>query len=440
MLATNASSPAFPDALIFANQAATPRPRKEVRAEHADFLNLPGLVSDPMIIEGGCVIYVRAQQVSVPTYPDCACLFKEVKSHTPFIMKGVLDVPHARKSVVVDIERRRWMCKDKSCRKTVTQPLDIMAEGRYQMTRRLHAYVEVQSLLGTELSLSEETGVFVRTIREIRKEFVERLKGEVKFETPYVLGLDGVRADKKRRRTIVTDVGAGLVLDFLEAGNSKSIAERIRKFPGWENIAICTIDMCRTLVAAVLEALPGVIIVIDLFHIMRIANQVMDKVRNRLFPWEKKKREPGCPHRPRPEPFRKRRADLTEKDLEYMTYWFDREPELRLAYDLKEAFLEIFDEETYGGRESMSKSAARHFYEEWKRRLPVKEEYGALWKDFKKIRSAMNEFGEYVFNYFDCHYTNAFTESMNRKIKDILRKPGAASLRPCTRGSSTAPT
>jgi hypothetical protein len=33
----------------------------------------------------------------------------------------------------------------------------------------------------------------------------------------------------------------------------------------------------------------------------------------------------------------------------------------------------------------------------------------------------MDNFGEYVYNYFDRPYTNAFTESMNRKVKDILR-------------------
>lgn len=419
MLAAHDISPAFPPVLISHEPAAPHLPRKAEVTGHADFLNFPGIESDLKIEEGKSLIHIRAKQVRIPTHPDCACPIKDVKAHTPFVMQGILDVPRGRKSVVIDIKRRRWRCK--SCGKTMTQPLDFMAEGRYQMTRRLFEYVEAQSLLGTELSLSEETGVFVRTVREIRKEFVERLKQEVKFDTPYVLGLDGVRADRKRRRIILTDVEAGFVLDLLELGSSRNIAARIREFPGWEKIRIFTIHMCRTLRAAVLGARPDAVIVIDLFHIVRIANQVMDKVRNRLFPREKKKREPGRPFRPRPEPFRKRRADLTGKDLEHMAYWFDERPELRLAYDLKEAFMEIFDEETYGGKRFMSKSAARHFYEEWKRRLPAREEYKALLKDFGKILSAMNNFGEYVLNYFDCGYTNAFTESMNRKVKDILR-------------------
>jgi transposase len=243
----------------------------------------------------------------------------------------------------------------------------------------------------------------------------------VKFDTPHVLGLDGVRADSRRRRVNITDIGRGLVLEFMESGSKESIRDRLLKFPRWEDIHIVTIDMCKTLCAAVKEELPHAIIIIDLFHIMRIANQVMDAVRNRLYPRVKKKREPGM-QRPRPEVFRKCRASLTEHDLEYMEHWFNQTPELRLAYELKENVLEIFDDKFYeAGLRVRSKAAARHFYEEWLSGFPAEAKYPELHKDFKKIFSAMKNWGDFIFNYFDYKYTNAFTESMNRKVKDILR-------------------
>lgn len=389
---------------------------------HADFLNLPEVRSKPdKVDERKWVIRVEAEQVAVPTYPDCLCTVKEVTPHGSFTMKAINDLPWGRKSVIIILKRRRWRCT--SCDKTVTQPVSFLAEDRYQMTRRLLEYLEVHSLFETEHSLAKETGVFVRKIREIREKFVERLKDEVKFETPRVLGLDGVRADSRCRRVNLTDIEAGFVLDLLESGSKESIVSRIQQFSNWdEDIKLVTIDMCRTLRAAVIAALPDAIIIIDLFHVMRIGNKVMDIVRNRLFPQVKKKREPGQPGRPRPEVFRKRRASLTEKDLRYMEYWFSLKPELRLSYDLKEGYLEIFDDEYYAdGLRVRSKAAARHFYEEWLRDFPADEKYPHLHKDFKKIFSAMKNWGEYIFNYFDYKYTNAFTESMNRKIKDILR-------------------
>lgn len=430
------NTPELPGAIVALGPPSPRRPRK-AKAEakhHADFLDLPGLESEE-VDPGDYVIHVKAKQVGVPTYPNCACPVKEVKAHTPFIMEGVLDEPHARKSVVIDIERRRWMCK--GCGKTVTQPLDCLAEGRYRMTRRLLEYIQPWSLLGTELSLSEETGVFVRTIRDIRKKFVERLEAEVEFDTPRVLGLDGVRADYRQRRVILTDIEGGFVLDLLEAGNSEAIADGIRLLPGWEDIGIFTIDMDKTLKKAVLEARPEAVIVIDPFHVVKMANEVMDAVRNRLYPRAKEKREPGQ-SRPRPEPFRRRSAELLKKDSKgkvlkgkypkHVERWFDdgeKGAELRLAYELKEEFMALFDKETYTGALLMRKDAASRFYEKWEEKLNALKlpENKALLLDFQKIRTAITNWGEYVFNYFDPghRYTNAFTESMNRKVRDILR-------------------
>jgi transposase len=394
--------------------------------EYVNFLNFPGLRCTN-ITELTCIIKVRAEQIKLPTYPDCACTIKELKAHSTFQMENVLDLPHGRKSVVVNIKRQRWMCK--SCGTTVTQPLDVMTEGRYRMTRRLEEYCGEQALLGTELSLAEETGVSPRTIRSIRLKKVEQLKREIQLTTPRVLGLDGVRADEHRRRVIFTNIESGEVLDLIKSGNSKSIAERIRAFPGYERITVVTIDMCVTLRAAVRKALgDNVAIVIDVFHIARTANQSMDKVRNRLFPRVKKKREPGVPDRPRPEPFRKRRADLTKNvkdgtdDETYMKFWYDQKPELKMAYDLKEGYMEMFDAASYGRKGLMSAVKAKKFYEQWQEALPVDEQYKDLLEDFKPILSAMKNWGEFIFNRFDHNFTNAYTESMNRKVKDILRE------------------
>lgn len=424
MLSILNTSHAFPVGLFDLNSPSEPLPQiiaeQSEEGGHADFLNIAGLRTDPVITERKCVIKVHARQIKVPTYPPtCTCHIKEVKAHTPFVMKGILDLPRGHKIVMADITRRRWMCK--TCKKTVTQPLKILAEDRYRMTRRLLEYCAVQALLRTELSLAGETGVEVRTIREIRKQYAERLKSEIQFDTPRVLGLDGVRADNKKRRIILTNIEAGEVIDLLKKGNKKSIAARIKEFPNFEDIKMFTIDMCRTSVAAILDARPDAIIIIDPFHIVRTANKAMDKVRNRLFPRDKKKREPGSLKRPRPEPFRKRRADLTDNDKKYIKFWFDQEPELKLAYDLKEAYMALFDEETYGGEEFMSADEARRRYKEWESSLPVEEKYSKLLEDFKPITSAMNNWGKYVFNRFDHNFSNAYTESMNRKVKDILR-------------------
>lgn len=384
-----------------------------------DLLGLEGVVTVEEPVTRQCTAEIAAEQIRQPTYPDCSCPNKAVKAHSPF-KQTILDVPQGRRQRYIRLRRRRWRCK--SCGATAAQPLDCLAPGRYLMTRRLVEYVEVQSLLRTDLNVSEETGVSVRRVREIRKSFTAQLEHSIRFAAPRVVGIDGVRADGRNRRVIFTDIEAGYVLDLIKSGRAKIIAARLQQLNACGGIQFVTIDMCRTLRAAVQEALPGVIIIVDLFHIMRLANQVMDAVRARLYPKLKKEREPGRP-RPWPEPFRLRRDKSCPGARQDRERWFAESAELRLAYELKEGFLELFDEKTYGGRLLMSGALARQNYERWLKRLPAKKEkeYKALRRDFQKIVTAMKNWGEYVFNYFDYGYTNAFTESSNRKVKDVQR-------------------
>lgn len=98
MLITHRAPSPFPDGMPIPDLLSPQRPRKGEKTDHADYLNLPGLISDPLIVEGKCVIRVKAEQIRVPISPGCACLIKEVKPHSSFTMDDVYDTPDARKS------------------------------------------------------------------------------------------------------------------------------------------------------------------------------------------------------------------------------------------------------------------------------------------------------------------------------------------------------
>jgi hypothetical protein len=73
-----------------------------------DFLDLPGIFAVEKPIRRKCTIEVKAEQVSVPTYPECACL-DGVAPHSP-VKQRILDVPHGRKALCIKLKRRRWEC------------------------------------------------------------------------------------------------------------------------------------------------------------------------------------------------------------------------------------------------------------------------------------------------------------------------------------------
>lgn len=216
------------------------------------------------------------------------------------------------------------------------------------------------------------------------------------------------KRDLKSRleRGVITDIEAGQVIDVRKSASKDEIVRAIRQIPGYEKIEVVVIDMCHTLRNAVQKALPQAVIVIDRFHIQKYANDSMDNVRKRLR--KDVKETPGESVMCDKDLLRKHLDKLSPKEQENLQSWFRYMPELRMAYDLKEAYFEIWS--------SLSSAVARKRYQKWLEQLPVEFK-----EDFKPLLSAMKNWGEFIFNYFDHRYTNAFTEQANRQIRDILR-------------------
>jgi transposase len=89
--------------------------------------------------------------------------------------------------------------------------------------------------------------------------------------------------------------------------------------------------------------------------------------------------------------------------------WFEAMPELRLAYEVKEAFWEI--------QYSSSRDTARKRLRRWRETFPPQ-----FLDDFAELRSALANREEEILNYFTHRYTNAFTEERNKLVKDIQRE------------------
>lgn len=79
------------------------------------------------------------------------------------------------------------------------------------------------------------------------------------------------------------------------------------------------------------------------------------------------------------------------------------------AYDLKERLYAVYDVET--------KEEAWAEYLNWEASIPDE-----LAKPFKPVKTAFQNWREYILNYFDDNrVTNAFTESFNSKVRRVYR-------------------
>lgn len=374
------------------------------RGEHAvDYLGLPGLRTLSVSDRGKTRILVRAEQLMAAACPGCASTEGFKGNGTR--LQSLLDEPRGSQSVRIDLRRRSYSCK--TCGTSKLLPLVCVSEGR-RMTARLESYIRHKSLLRPFKEVAQETGVSAKTVREIFRDYVgaQETRREEACPTPRVLGLDGVYVNSKER-AILTDPERGLVVDVWPTVESKQLAAALRALPDRERVEVVTMDMSRGLLWAVAQALPGAAVVIDRYHIQRMANEAVDRVRLRLR--KEIKRTRGGIHMCHRKLLRKHRSQLTWEERREAERYFELLPDLRAAYDTKERFFEIWRADDI--------TAAETLYEEWRQGCPRE-----VTDEFKPLHTTMKNWGRYVFNYFDHRYTNAFTEASNRRIKDIQRE------------------
>lgn len=386
-----------------ANSTSAPEQQEAYTWQH-DYLDLPEVrtLSEPHC-EDFC-IRIDAEQVWYEgKCPDSECNSTGLRPNGTR-WQNIIDEPRGLNSVKIRLKRRSFKCR---CGRAGLLPLACLVERR-GMTRRLLSYLENQSLQRRSFrELAQETGRSDRTVREIFWGRVSQSEGARKASVtaPRVLGIDGVYIERKER-PILTDIKEQTIIDIWKTVKTAPLASKLKKLRGRKKVEVVVMDMAKPLKAAVEIALPNAVIVIDRYHIQRMANEAMDKVRNRLRQRGRHRDEPTmC----KSSLLRKHPHQLKRNENEDLKWWFDEKPELLAAYELKEKFFAIWH--------THSKAVAQESYRQW--RLSVPRE---LKKDFAKLINAMKNWGEHIFNYFDHRFTNAFTESTNRLVKDVQRE------------------
>jgi transposase len=212
------------------------------------------------------------------------------------------------------------------------------------------------------------------------------------------------------------------ILELVE-GRSRSSARRaVAGLPFlWQlGIETVVIDMFWPFRKAIEEALPWARIVADKFHVIRAVDNAAQRVRIR----HGRKitvvgRDGGLArqHNPRFDPrmwrsrwlFMRRADNLTPEQRAGLDQLFELNPEVGLAYWLKEAFANIY--------QANSRNQAQHQLETWIHHVKQAgiPELTTLW-------GTLRPWADQILNYFDDPQTNAYAEGITNKIKVLKRR------------------
>lgn len=313
-----------------------------------------------------------------------------------------MDSPVRGKRVGIWVDRRRFQCK--ACDRTYLEPLPDMDDRRLA-TKRLINFIEKESLKRTFSSIADDTGLNEKTVRNIFRDYINRLEKEVRIDTPRWMGIDEIHIIKKPR-CIISNIEHQTVVDLLINRNKTTVARYLQKLPGRNKVNYVAMDMWNPYRDAITTVMPQALIVVDKFHVLRMANQAVETIRKSLRASLKPNQRRGLMH----DRFilLKRRHDLDDAGYLKLSGWTENYPVLGAAYDAKEAFYAIWDQP--------NRKQAERAYKIWLDGVSS-DISGA----YQPLITAVKNWRQEIFNYFDHPITNAYTESLNNLVRIMNR-------------------
>ncbi len=363
-----------------------------------DLLNLPGVRPvDIQSSQGAITITAEVVEARLPVCPQCSKrLYRHGRRRIEFA-----DTPQQMHPVRLVIDRPRYRCE--SCCKTVTLELPFLDERR-RATQRLVGAIRERCLGMTFRGLAEQTGLAVNTIKNIAQDLIEDLEATVRYKTPVIMGINELNL-AGGYRCIITNLATNSVFDILEERTKAHMRSFFRNLPDREKVEwVCT-DMWRPVKECYGPYLPNARLVIDKFHVVRMASDALED--------ERKRHQAALDRNERLRVKKsirwltqKRPSSLMPQEQEALKLVRVGIPLLAEAYDFKEAFYVIYDQP--------DKASAMRAFEAWENSLPE----GRFLKFHALARTVHNNY-EDIFAYWDApvRLTNAYTEGLNGLVK-----------------------
>lgn len=249
--------------------------------------------------DGTRVVHVVTADEAAAACPECGVVSSSVKEYPTTSPK---DVPYGQDDIVVRWHKTRWRCREDYCEKS------SFTEAIEQLPARARATARLRTAIGEAIgdagrSVAEVAGAHRVSWPTAHRAFVDHAEAQLAEPEPVrVLGIDETRRGKPRwgrcditgRWVRIDPWDTGFVdlsgdqglLGQREGRTSSAVidwlSERSEQFR--EQIEFVAIDPAAVYAKAIRTPglLPNAAIVVDHFHLVKLANDALTKVRRRV--------------------------------------------------------------------------------------------------------------------------------------------------------------
>jgi transposase len=383
---------------------------------------------------GGRVVHVvTAEGSSAPGCPGCGVVSTSVKG---LVTTAPRDIPYGEGGISVVWHKTRWRCREAACaRLSFTEAIVEVPAGR-RTTGRLRR--EMGAAVGDAArSVAEVATAFAMSWPTAHAAFVEHADALLTAPEPTtVLGIDETRRGKPRwvrdspqerwRRVDPYDTGfvdlAGTqgLLGQREGRTSQSVVDWLEEQSEQFRDAILFVAIDPAAVYAKAVRTPGLLpnarLVVDHFHLVKLANDCVTKVRRRVI-WEQK----GRRGRKIDPAWANRRRLLTAKERlsakGFAAMWnslIDADPsgQILAAWIAKEELRTLLALARTGAARDMI-AAQLYVFFDWCASTTIDE--------LHTLATTVETWWPEIEAFIDTGITNAKTEGLNRLVKQVKR-------------------
>ena len=349
----------------------------------------------------------------------CKCCGKPIDKFYGYSNEITLrHLPILDKTVWLKIKPKRYQCPDCDNGPTTTQTCSWY-DSKSPHTKAYEQWLLRDLINSTITDVSMKRGIGEAAVEGIINRYIHQQVDWQAIKTIPLLGIDEIALKKGHKDfvvivTAINEQGEKHILAVLPDRKKDTVNAFLAAIPVLQKATIqrVCVDMYEGYSNAVYEALSGVVVIVDRFHVAKNYRGCADKARKQEMRALKKtlSDKEYAELKGVMWIFRKRWEDITKEQQVPLLILFRYSPMLQQVYTFREVMTSIFNR-------SLTKAQAVTELEAWIQQIQELD-----LNCFDSFEGTLRKWMDEITNYFIQRQSSGFVEGINNKIKVIKRR------------------